>query len=105
MATIIGTFENESLIGTAFDDDIFGDRAAGLSGLERGGDDRIFGLAGEDFLYGDAGGATCLTAPAAATTCWWAAMVPTAPLVRRCRVSPRAGLFRRKHVRQCPWRR
>ena len=58
MATIIGAFQNELLIGTAFEDDIFGDRAAGLSGLERGGDDRIFGLAGEDFSTAMPAGAT-----------------------------------------------
>ena len=69
MATIIGTFENKLLIGTAFDDDISGDSAAGLSGSERGGDDRIFGLAGDDFLYGEAAG-SMFDNPAAVTTCW-----------------------------------
>ena len=43
MATIIGTFESESLIGNAFDDEIHGDGAGGLSGQERGGDEAGWG--------------------------------------------------------------
>lgn len=56
MAQIIGTFEDETLIGTAFTDYMVGDLEGDLSGDARGGDDRISGLQGSDRIYGDASG-------------------------------------------------